>query len=179
MAGTELKALGDLEIKQRVVDAHQGWPWPIKDLVEGSASLCTANVFDVIGLSRWSRGRAIIIGDAAHATNPIAGQGANMALEDSQLLAELLACQASPVEEVFRHFEDILKPRVTQIATGARVISGRTRIKVGSVGSWLRNQADGIMTRVVPESWSNRRLSYEVAHDKAEILRRLPPGSQA
>jgi 2-polyprenyl-6-methoxyphenol hydroxylase-like FAD-dependent oxidoreductase len=179
MTSAELKALGDPEIKLRVMDAHQGWHWPIRDLVERSATLRTANVFDVIGLSRWSRGRAIIIGDAAHATNPIAGQGANTALEDSQLLVELLACQAGPVEDVFRHFEDVRKPRVTQIAAKARVSSRRSMIKVGRVGGWVRNQAYGIMTRVIPESWSNRRLRYEVAHDKEEILRRLAPGSQA
>jgi 2-polyprenyl-6-methoxyphenol hydroxylase-like FAD-dependent oxidoreductase len=179
MTSAELKAMGDREIKQRVMDAHQGWHWPIRDLIEGSASLRTANVFDVIGLDRWSRGRAIIIGDAAHATNPIAGQGANTALEDSQLLAELLSCQALPVEDVFRHFEDVRKPRVTQIAKRARLSSSRSMIKVGRVGGWVRNQAYGIMTRVVPESWSNRRLRYEVAHDKEKILRRLSQGSQA
>ncbi len=39
----------------------------------------------------WFSGRAILIGDAAHATTPHLGQGAGMAIEDSLVLAEELA----------------------------------------------------------------------------------------
>jgi 2-polyprenyl-6-methoxyphenol hydroxylase-like FAD-dependent oxidoreductase len=179
LASAELKAITDREIKRRVIDAHRGWHWPIRDLVESSTSLCTANVFDVIGLDRWSQGRMIVIGDAAHATNPIVGQGGNMALEDSQLLVELLGCHELPVEDVFRQFENVRKPRVTQIAKRARRSSKRTMIRVGRVSGWIRNHAYGILTRVIPESWSLRRLRYEVAHDKEKILRRLAVRTQA
>lgn len=40
--------------------------------------------------SPWWRGRAIVIGDAAHATTPHLAQGAAMAIEDAVLLGELL-----------------------------------------------------------------------------------------
>lgn len=38
----------------------------------------------------WHRGRAIVIGDGAHATTPHLAQGAAMAIEDAVLLGELL-----------------------------------------------------------------------------------------
>lgn len=38
----------------------------------------------------WYRGRALLIGDAAHATTPHLGQGAGMAIEDAVVLAEEL-----------------------------------------------------------------------------------------
>ena len=44
-----------------------------------------------VRMSSWSRGRAILIGDAAHATAPVWAQGGALALEDGLVLAELLA----------------------------------------------------------------------------------------
>ncbi|MCK9913970.1 FAD-dependent oxidoreductase [Microbacteriaceae bacterium K1510] len=38
----------------------------------------------------WSRGRAILIGDAAHSSSPFMGQGGAMALEDAVVLADML-----------------------------------------------------------------------------------------
>lgn len=38
----------------------------------------------------WSRGRAVLIGDAAHSSSPFMGQGGAMALEDAVVLAEML-----------------------------------------------------------------------------------------
>ncbi|MCC9311490.1 FAD-dependent monooxygenase [Kitasatospora sp. RB6PN24] len=39
---------------------------------------------------RWHTGRAVLIGDAAHAASPATGQGASMALEDAVVLAKAL-----------------------------------------------------------------------------------------
>jgi 2-polyprenyl-6-methoxyphenol hydroxylase-like FAD-dependent oxidoreductase len=169
----DLKAMSDAAVRQRVREAHVGWHWPIPDLIDNSSSFCKASIFEVIDLDRWSRGRVLLIGDAAHAMNPVAGQGANMALEDSQLLVELLKYPHLPVEQLFRHFEDVRKPRVTQAARRAHRSSRRTMIKVGRVSGWVRNRAYAVLTRVVPDSWTNRRFRYEVGRDREEILKRL------
>ena len=42
-------------------------------------------------LTRWTRGRVVLIGDACHAMLPHHGQGANQSIEDAVVLAELLA----------------------------------------------------------------------------------------
>ena len=39
----------------------------------------------------WSRGRVVLVGDAAHSSSPFMGQGGAMALEDGLVLAEILA----------------------------------------------------------------------------------------
>jgi 2-polyprenyl-6-methoxyphenol hydroxylase-like FAD-dependent oxidoreductase len=51
----------------------------------------------------WYRGRALLIGDAAHGTSPHAGQGAAQAIEDGVVLAEEIA-SGKPAAEVLETF---------------------------------------------------------------------------
>ena len=59
----------------------------------------------------WYRGRAIVIGDAAHACPPLIAQGAAMCAEDAVVLAELLT-GALPVERALPAFMARRMPRV-------------------------------------------------------------------
>jgi len=58
----------------------------------------------------WYRGRAIVIGDAAHACPPLIAQGAAMCAEDAVVLAELITSQ--PVEQALPAFMARRMPRV-------------------------------------------------------------------
>lgn len=59
----------------------------------------------------WGRGRIQLIGDAAHAMLPNAGQGACQAFEDAYILARWLAAERDPVE-AFANFRRVRIPRV-------------------------------------------------------------------
>jgi salicylate hydroxylase len=59
----------------------------------------------------WGRGRVQLIGDAAHAMLPNAGQGACQAFEDSYILARWLDACRDPAE-AFGNFRRIRIPRV-------------------------------------------------------------------
>jgi len=59
----------------------------------------------------WGRGRIELIGDAAHAMLPNAGQGACQAFEDAYILARWLEACRDPVE-AFANFRRIRIPRV-------------------------------------------------------------------
>lgn len=48
-------------------------------------------LFDRDPMERWSKGRATLLGDAAHPMLPFLSQGAAMAIEDAYVLAEALA----------------------------------------------------------------------------------------
>ncbi|MFB0610686.1 FAD-dependent oxidoreductase [Aurantiacibacter poecillastricola] len=53
----------------------------------------------------WHKGRAVLLGDAVHATTPHLGQGAGMAIEDSIVLAEELA-KADSFEAAFNAYRE-------------------------------------------------------------------------
>ncbi|MGA7790807.1 MAG: FAD-dependent monooxygenase [Xanthobacteraceae bacterium] len=59
----------------------------------------------------WGRGRIQLIGDAAHAMLPNAGQGACQAFEDSYILARWLDACSDPAE-AFANFRRVRIPRV-------------------------------------------------------------------
>jgi 2-polyprenyl-6-methoxyphenol hydroxylase-like FAD-dependent oxidoreductase len=59
----------------------------------------------------WYRGRAIVIGDAAHACPPLIAQGAAMCAEDAVVLAELVTGDL-PVERALQAFMARRMPRV-------------------------------------------------------------------
>jgi len=60
----------------------------------------------------WGRGRIALIGDAAHAMLPNAGQGASQSFEDAYILARWLAAGRADPVEALRNFRRIRIPRV-------------------------------------------------------------------
>lgn len=68
-------------------------------------------------LDRWHiGGRALLIGDAAHAIVPFHGQGMNCGFEDAAELAELFAANPDDSTAVFAEFEARRKPNADAIA---------------------------------------------------------------
>jgi kynurenine 3-monooxygenase len=71
-------------------------------------------------LDRWHLdGRALLIGDAAHAIVPFHGQGMNCGFEDTVVLANLLAAAPNDSAEVFAEFQRVRQPNANAIATMA------------------------------------------------------------
>jgi 2-polyprenyl-6-methoxyphenol hydroxylase-like FAD-dependent oxidoreductase len=68
---------------------------------------------------RYVSGRSAIIGDAAHSVHPMAGEGMNMAIQDADVLASLLAWMlqtGTTDEQTLRRYEAIRKPRAMFVA---------------------------------------------------------------
>ncbi|MFZ1114932.1 MAG: NAD(P)/FAD-dependent oxidoreductase [Propionibacteriaceae bacterium] len=61
----------------------------------------------------WSRGRSVIVGDAAHVPSPSSGQGASMAIESAIELARCL--RDLPYAQAFAAYETLRRDRVTRI----------------------------------------------------------------
>lgn len=66
-------------------------------------------------VDRYYSGNLAIIGDAAHTVHPMAGEGMNLAIQDADVLGELLAwCkeEGKVYSDYLHYYEDIRKPRV-------------------------------------------------------------------
>lgn len=70
--------------------------------------------YDFPSVPTWRTGRMVIIGDAAHATSPAAGQGASMAIEDAVTLARCLRDVPS-IPEALGVYEGLRRERVEAV----------------------------------------------------------------
>lgn len=99
-----------------------GWDDRILDLVrniEGDMNFWA--LADLPRLPRWSRGRVILLGDAAHAPLPHQGQGAGLSIEDAYALGALLStCGPQDYAPVFEAFENLRKRRAWMVQAYSR-----------------------------------------------------------
>ena len=92
----------------------------------------------------WSKGRVVLIGDAAHPPLQSLAQGACMAIEDGLCLGDLIAAAAGDFAAAFRRFETarILRTARVQLRVagalgflpGRRHRPGRAQRHRGDVG---------------------------------------------
>ena len=101
---------------------HYCWDDRILDLVrniEGDMNFWA--LADLPRLPRWSRGRVILLGDAAHAPLPHQGQGAGLSIEDAYALGALLS-KYGPQDyaPAFEAFESLRKRRAWMVQAYSR-----------------------------------------------------------
>jgi len=139
-------------------------------------------------LDRWHiDGRALLVGDAAHAIVPFHGQGMNCGFEDAVELAELMDHAASDTSAVFAEFQRRRKPNADAIAAMALENYVEMRDSVADARFLLmraleRALAERHPDRFVPRYWmvTFSRLPYATAFARGEIqaciLRELTAG---
>jgi 2-polyprenyl-6-methoxyphenol hydroxylase-like FAD-dependent oxidoreductase len=122
-------------------------------------------IFNMPALPCWHRGRVVLVGDAAHAVGPHAGQGATMAIEDALVLASCL--QAEPtVSAAFDRYEGIRRPRVEKVAALTARNSAQKR-----AGNWpARLLRPLILPLVVPQGVKTGRELLAYRADSALLL---------
>ncbi len=132
------RAMDQEALRRHLRRYHTGWHAPIPQLIDALQEIVVSASLDLATLPNWSRGRALLIGDAAHATSPHAGQGASVALEDALRLARLLQEEAE-TGAAFANFESERRGRVERIVALARR-NGNQKREFSRTGAWFRDQ---------------------------------------
>ncbi len=96
--------------RDELLATFAGWHEDVVGLMGEAGALIKWGVFDRAPLPVWRRGRATLLGDAAHAMLPFLGMGAAMAIEDGMILARAME-SASGVEAGFDRYEAARRPR--------------------------------------------------------------------
>lgn len=111
-----------------------------------SAEQLIHNDLEELPAAPWSRGRIVLVGDAAHAMTPNMGQGAAMGLEDSAVLVEELRGGA-PVERALAALARRREPRVRWVQRQSRRIG-----RIGQLGNPLACVLRNALVRAIPNS---------------------------
>jgi 2-polyprenyl-6-methoxyphenol hydroxylase-like FAD-dependent oxidoreductase len=132
------RAMSQEQLRQHLRDFHAGWHDPIPQIVDAAENIVVTDTLDVATLPTWSRKRTLLIGDAAHATSPHAGQGASLALEDAMRLGALMQ-DWQELSLTFQNFEAERRPRAEKIVALARR-NGNSKREFSATGAWIRDQ---------------------------------------
>jgi 2-polyprenyl-6-methoxyphenol hydroxylase-like FAD-dependent oxidoreductase len=90
--------------------AGQGWQVPamLADM-ETAPDFYFDTVAQVV-MDRWSRGRVVLLGDAAHCASPLSGMGTGMAVVGAYILAHELAEHRDDHAAAFARYEERQRP---------------------------------------------------------------------
>lgn len=138
--------------KKELVATFGEFVAPIPELIAATPTrdIHVAGLSDLARLPSWSEGRALLVGDAAHATTPNMGQGGCQAVEDAWYLGRFLG-KGGSFRDAFTEFEAARREKVDYIVNHSW--------RLGKVAHWkfargLRNA----MVRMTPQSVTRKTL---------------------
>jgi 2-polyprenyl-6-methoxyphenol hydroxylase-like FAD-dependent oxidoreductase len=91
--------------------------------------------YEVADLPTWHTDRVCLLGDAAHAIPPSAGQGAAQGFEDVGVLSRMLTSSRNNYKEAFEKYELARRPRIDMVRKMTAGAEG-TRAKTSSSLTW-------------------------------------------
>ncbi|KAK2012385.1 FAD/NAD(P)-binding domain-containing protein [Colletotrichum eremochloae] len=99
-------------------------PW-ILEIMKHVEVVHLYKVKDMGPLPTYTRGRAVVVGDAAHPMTPFQDQGATQAIEDAEGLRLLLheSVDADNVDRALRTWDSVRRPRASQVQKNSRYVT--------------------------------------------------------
>lgn len=118
--------------------AMQAWPeiGPILGRIARYEDFALATYRDV-RLATYRKGRVVVIGDAAHATSPQLGQGANLALIDAVTLAYFLS-EERDIDRALAFYERERKAHIAFYRLASRALTPAFQSE-RALAPWLRD----------------------------------------
>lgn len=134
-----------------------------------------------IKCSPWHvEGRALLLGDAAHAIVPFFGQGINCGFEDCTVLLQLLDQQGADWNKVFSQFELMRKENTDAIADLAIENFVEMRDRVGDHGFLFRKKVELALQGRYPQRFVPKysmvtflRVPYATALKRGQVQDRI------
>ncbi|KAI4216369.1 MAG: hypothetical protein LQ351_001379 [Letrouitia transgressa] len=146
------KDMNSEDIRKQLLQRHSWWKDPaIRRIIADAEIQSIYPTWTTPELSTWQARGVVLVGDAAHTLQSSSGQGVSQALEDSQVLATLLAfhlgrCHSSTASQIkeqndaidlaIKQYFEIRWPRVKRIADRAKKMGDMKR-KRGIIMEWL------------------------------------------
>jgi len=161
---------------------------PLIPELESDFAANPVGVLSTLYLDRWHLdGRALLIGDAAHAIVPFHGQGMNCGFEDAVELADLLQAHSDDLAWTFAEFERRRRPNAEAIAAMALENYVEMRDSVADADFLLRRELGRTLAERHPERFVPRysmvtftRMPYAQAFARGAVqdalLRELATG---
>jgi salicylate hydroxylase len=137
-----MQAMGAVgkDLHERLASAHDWRRWALHDRAPLSAS------------RQMAQGRVALLGDAAHPMRPYLAQGAGMAIEDAQVLAQRLSAGGASVPEQLQAYAEQRWARNARVQARA-IRNGRIFHATGPV-AWGRNLSMRLMgERLMDMPW--------------------------
>lgn len=145
--------------------------WEIPRLLTNAAA-ADDFYFDSIGvieMDRWSRGRVVLLGDAAHCTSPASGQGTGLALLGAYHLAGELAAADGDFETAFAAYEDHMRPGVEHTQSfAAKFVGEMTMDKKWKIQLRL------LMLRSLPKMPWRNLIAKKITEDVQKMAHLVP-----
>ena len=135
---SELEAIPSAEWQRRLLEIHAGDPSFIQDILRATErGIGAYPIYDVRSTPIWHRGPIVLLGDAAHATSPSAGQGSSLALEDAIVLAKCMR-DLPVLEEAFMAYEQLRRKRAERVVKFSRE-RGNNKAASNPISRWFRD----------------------------------------
>jgi salicylate hydroxylase len=106
--------------RAEVTDNYRGWHPDLLRIFSAGERHYKWALYDRDPLPQWTKGRATILGDAAHPMLPYLGQGACQAMEDGCVLATALASMLDDPRAALQLYERVRLPRASRVVLTAR-----------------------------------------------------------
>jgi salicylate hydroxylase/6-hydroxynicotinate 3-monooxygenase len=136
--------------------AYEGFHRDVRNVLEACPDCHKWAILEREPLARWSDGRVVLLGDAAHPMTPYMAQGAATSIEDAAILARCLdAVNGEDIEGAFKRYENHRKPRTSVVQA------------ISSANTWMR-EGDGDTSWLYGYDAWNANLDQPAAHPRPQ-----------
>jgi 2-polyprenyl-6-methoxyphenol hydroxylase-like FAD-dependent oxidoreductase len=148
--------------KMTAMKLFRGWMKPIEAVIDSTneSDMLMHEIFDRKPLKSWSKGRAVLLGDAAHPMLPNMGQGGAQAIEDAIVLARCLKDYHNDIQHACQHYQQVRIPRTSKIVRASRMMGMMMQLE-----NPLAIRSRNTLLRIMPNDVQMKRLEWIVGHE--------------